>query len=407
MVKSKKYLIFNLCINTVGGSQFYVLNKARYMESLGYETYIFSCHDREIVIPGLRKYKGLIIDSLEYYPSYFNRKKQEAVINRVLRLADITSHDDVVIESTRGSLSVWAEMVAERCNGKHYFFSISEKNEVFPSIVPFFEFKHSRGELFTISAKTFLGLYAQSSIIKENDIPVLSASMGELVADYPCEIIDKMPLCDRSICIIGRLAKSYMPCAAQGVGAFCRTHPETSFCVAVIGDVNGENASKSIEVIRSALGDMPNVTLVVTGALTPLPQKMFSNFDLFIGGAGCATLPYRNGSLTLGMSVIDGKALGLMGYDVTTTFTTESPNRDMVSILEDALFTRKYIKKAFTPTKPSTSPFGLLDKHIEKYGESTQEKAHYPARRIRAPLKKWIGYIVLRLKAAITQRTNK
>lgn len=392
----KKYVMFTLAITGIGGGQIYVSNKLKYMSSLGYETYVFSACQGDIQINYLKSIKSSIDTRLILYPSGFSFREANSIVDALVEFIHYTECDDVLLESTCVNLSLWAELMAEKCNAKHFLFSISESNEIFPASVDYFEFKYKRRELFTINENTFLRLYNKSTFIYKGSIPVLSACLGEPVEDYHCPKLDEVDKKDITICILGRLSKRYMEIAARELAVFCQKNSGLSFNVLVVGGVQSQGDLEAIEKIRQYFRTIHNVYLYETGALSPLPERLFEICDLFIGGAGCATLPYRKGKLTLGMSVIDGNALGLMGYHIIQTFNLCGVSADMQGLLYDALISKDYLKMRYTPFSVAWQNIGSLDDHIKEYGKSSEKNEYYPTLKIKFPIKKRLGMFLIR-----------
>ena len=391
----KKYVVFTLSIVGVGGGQLYVSNKLKYMEESGYETYVFSALSGEILVSYLKETKGIIDNRFNHYPSEFPKKRVSAILDQIVRILNYSENDEMLVESTCINLSLWAELLAQKCNAKHILFSISEKNEVFPGNVDYYVFKYKRRELFTINSNTFSELYKKSSMVSEGTIPVLVAYLGIPVENYECRAIDEIDKKDRTICILGRISKKYVEIAARELAHFCSAHASLTFNIIVVGGVQSKTDEEIINNIYSYYADVNNATLYYPGGLSPLPEKLFEICDLFIGGAGCAILPYRKGKLTLGMSVIDGNALGLMGYDTSSTFIPAQGNISIQQFFSDALIDYKYKAMNFTPAEYSFSSEEIFDSHIREFNKSLNDKEYFSTFDIKLPIKKRIGAILL------------
>ena len=71
---SKKYIMLTNAIVNLGGGQIYCNNKYKYLNSIGFETFIFSTHGGDLFVKNLEKFLPLIIDELDFYPITFNKK---------------------------------------------------------------------------------------------------------------------------------------------------------------------------------------------------------------------------------------------------------------------------------------------------------------------------------------------
>jgi len=348
----KKYIIINYGIIGIGGGQLYTKNKARFMEDKGYEVYVLYCHNYlDISIEYLKKFENGHFPELELNLACLSQRRIDKSIDKMLKHINYNDGDEVTIESNALDLSSWGEVLAERVKGKHIIFSVSEKNRIDESNLKYTEFKYMRSELATINERTFSNLYEKSNIVPNSGVKKLTAFLGDPVEEYDAPEIDNLNLKDKNICIIGRMFKPYVIYSCKKLSDYVIKYPEIQFSLTLLGMKDEE----VILQVVNLMADCNNTTVNFVDSLSPIPKKVFSMFDLIIGGAGCASLPYRQGSLTLCMDVHTDKALGLMGYDLTKALDGNPCPKEFEDYMDDALFTKDYKNRKFIapdyPTK--------------------------------------------------------
>ncbi len=387
----KKYLFLSTTIGALGGGQLYVANKVKYLEKLGYKVFVFTYYKELIVIPSLTKYQKLIIPELEFIPQIYFKKKVSHIVNKILEKIDFYFTDDVIIESNRLDMSLWGELVARNTNGKHFIFSISERNIVKPYLLTYLEFKYSRSEIATINPDYFKELYNLSHKISYGSIPKFIAYMGEQTLEYHLPALDNIRLFDKNVCLIGRDSKAYMEYACLQLSKFAMNHPETKFSITIISSLNAKKRFGKFFINHK------NIELNFLGELYPIPLSVFKMFDLYIAGAGSAFLAYSKNALTLSINVQKDEPIGLMGYEKIPSHCGIDGGLDIQLILEDVLYIKKYQNYKFTPS-PVVYSSSVYDKHIELLKKSSMYKEFYRIQDIKLPIKAYISIILRKLR---------
>lgn len=369
----KKYVIINSGIDGIGGGQIYTKNKGQYLEEKGYDVFVIHYHnDKDISIRYLEKFENGYFSELELNFLCVPKKRIKKCIDKMLEYINYNVGDEVIVESNALGLSLWGEELAKRVNGKHIIFSVSEKNVVDQSNLKYTEFKFLRGELATINVQTFSDLYIKSKVVPECGVKKLIAYLGDPVEEYVCPEIDNLELKDKNICIIGRMFKSYVMFSSKKISEYVGRYPENSFSLTIIG-MKDEGV---ISQIKNLFAKHNNVTVNFIDSLSPIPKKVFSMFDLIIGSSGCASLPYRQGALTLCIDIHEDRALGFMGYDVVKSLGENPDAKDFHEYLDEALFTKEYVNREYTeasyPTKEE-----CFAAHDEFFGKSESTKEYF------------------------------
>ncbi|MBE5754584.1 MAG: glycosyltransferase family 4 protein [Clostridiales bacterium] len=377
----RKYIFLSTVVSGIGGGQIYAKNKAKYLLNKGYEVLAISYHgDKNENIDFLKQY---VFAEIEHLPSAYSVSKQRKIIDKIIFCIHPNSNDEIVIESNNMLCALWAEMIAERLKCKHIIFSISERNAVNDDMAKFLEFKFNRGELATIAPRTFSELFEKSSVVKNETIPVMNAFLGDNIADYYDERLDLIQKKEFNFCIIGRAGKSYVKFACEQIVEYCKKHPQMSFSLGLVSKF--EDEKETLEMNRK-FTQVKNLTVYQLGYFSPMPKKLFSIFDLYIGGAGCASLCYRQKCLTLALDMSDSMPLGLMGYDVLKTSDYALKGITYENCFDSVIFTKEYQQKEYIPAirRTSEEAFAVHDAFLNA---SVNDKYYFKVSNIKASIK--------------------
>src|SRR5690554_6200204 len=119
----KSYIFLTSNLHVVGGQQLYVTSKAKWLKNNGYRVNIIAAAKGKIYINDLKQYKDNIIEELSIIPHWFNNRKRNSIIEKIIGIIG-EINDDIIIESNSQNLSVWGEIIAKILNAKHLFFSL-------------------------------------------------------------------------------------------------------------------------------------------------------------------------------------------------------------------------------------------------------------------------------------------
>lgn len=328
----KKYVFICLTSEGYGGAQLYINYKERFLESLGFSTYIVSCCAEKGKPNINHDISSIIIKKIAINPKLLTRISQKRIINKIRRFISYSLEDEIIIESLSFPFALWGELIASNLNCKSIIYSISESNKINSSILPFVEFKTQRGEVACIDPRFIYGLYEKSLVVNPGMVLKLEAYIGDVTLDYSPEVLNKIVYREKNILVFGRLEKQYVIEAAREISLFCSRIADHSFSVLFIGDSPNRQSKKRIEAYFERL---PNVSLIMLGGINPVPRSLFKRFDVIIAGSGCASTSFRNGGVTIAMDVKDnGLPLGLMGYDTVSTFKRDNPGYVRLTLQE-------------------------------------------------------------------------
>ena len=161
----KYYIFFPPNIHIIGGGQLYVLGKAKWLEKHGWKVFMFFAGDPygECEIPAMQEYvSGCGFSELDRISYKCKEKLREQALQKmvdILRI-DETVENEIVIESTICIFASWAELLAERIHGRHFFTMIEEEyrghyppyESWYEDNLDFFYFKYLRKEIIVDSS---------------------------------------------------------------------------------------------------------------------------------------------------------------------------------------------------------------------------------------------------------------
>ena len=154
----KHYIIFTVDIHPIGGTELLSAGKAKYLEQNDWKVTIFftGASSGECEVPYLTKYVSscAFAEMWEYRPYKVSKSFRDSILDRMIQVLriDSTIENEILIESHDDFVAYWAELLAERIHGRHFYITTNEYfrtlgNE-FEDNLDFFYFKYQRRELF-------------------------------------------------------------------------------------------------------------------------------------------------------------------------------------------------------------------------------------------------------------------
>lgn len=334
------FIMLTGTIARMGGAQMYVNNKASFMKKNGYQVFVFSGLLAPVLINGLKQYENTIIPELEKFPIVLPKREINNVLKRILCVIGNTKGSNVIIESNEAHMSIWAEMLAEKINARHYAFLLDESFSVDPGYIPFLKYKFDRNELLFIS-KDSPKLLFEKYYNTEPVEPVLSAFCSNVVEDVADRRFDEIDYGQYDIvtCHIGRLNKIYVPNVITGLKLFSQKHLDKKLAFIFIGDQPKDFIPDMNLVIKDELSVLENVDVYNMGYVYPIPESMFKHLTVNISTAGSARVSAVRDVLTINMDAKDGQPIGVFGYTTNNNLYRENePIIPLAELLEDVCF---------------------------------------------------------------------
>lgn len=308
------YVFITSDIYEMGGLQFYVSNKAKWLREHGYQTIVFSANlpNKECQIKGLEMYSQFAIWPLMYRPYTLSpilvKETLKYMLNDVKKKLD---DGEIIIESHYAIGACWGELLAQNIHAKNFVFMLGEiyESDVYFEINEFLKWKYTRHALAGNHISTIRKVLHDNSIPEDEEYHLMPYEGNELV-DIKCPVIDELEKCDFRIGLLSRMEKGYVKYIFQAIHQFSVSHPDEKIQFVAVGEIGSNNGLLDI------LKDVDNVSLITTGDLTPIPKVFADKIDIAIAGSGCAYLLAQAGAPVIVSEASAYYAMGIYGYDV-------------------------------------------------------------------------------------------
>lgn len=363
----KHYVFFARTIKNVGGAQLYIKAKAQWLIEQGWNVIIIYCQDGEPYIFDFQKYRSLYVADLCKAAYKYLSLKRKRIVRQIVEFLKF-QQGDIVFESHSLALASWAELIAQmKGNVRHIAFLLDERIHVPLQMLDYFRFKYARHELFGITEKSIELFFEGTQTELSYGSPKLSATG---VTDC---VSDNMPpfklsmLRGTIIGVVGRLEKPYVKEYAKSLKRYFILHNNTCFTLIFVG-----GAPKGSEIpaqLETLFLNCPNVKLVITGYLFPIPRVLVRRFDICLAGAGAANAIKREGVATLVLDPRDLMPNGILGVTTQDSLFSDKEKKPIDWWLDEVLTHKERYSQPPTSLNYDFSP------HMEiiKNGEGTCE----------------------------------
>lgn len=314
-----KYVFIAMSIAGIGGGQQYMSNKIRYLTDKGYEVYVFSGKMGKIAVENLKPYQKYIIPELFYSPDVFTQKRREKILCKMIEALSHADDDKVIVECNSIENSKWGEMLAERLRCKSVIFNLQEKHNYSKSEREFLQYKLNRRELLGIN-KYSIGIMLKSPSFECQQHMVFKPMCSNSVQDCD-DNVSKLfsPDIDIRIASIGRTDKAYVVPFFKSFVEYVSLHNDKMFELVFIGAATKKLKNRIINIAQK----VSNLHLCFTGALYPIPRRIFSLIDLFISASGSATTSFNEKRPTVRIHPSTAQVCGIMGYNYFNGINTQ------------------------------------------------------------------------------------
>ena len=377
----KKYIIITPSISRYGGSKLYTKNKKEFMQSQGWEVYVFSAWNTDIRIPGLEPYENMgfpeIVKPICLYSKRF-------VQSKLSYMADIVGEfEECVIETHEVASTTWGEMLAEKLKAKHLMYLLAEnvKSEA-RRFRELGKFKLDRGEFRSSHAETIMRFFEEGQYTLEQSRQynlkcLLNIGLED---DRPSAFEDDIDSSKLVIGVFSRLDKKCIPNTFQELKKFFQNHAQIQGQVVVIG--NGDNYTE--KDIREAFAGVTNVEFVFTGNLTPVPTGLIHKIDLAFSLAGCATLLRQCHCVTVTIDATDYGVIGLFGINTEkNTYRAQEPFQSIESFLDENWQKIPQLKELMKQDKFIPADVNeIYQAHLDFIYLSDQEKKYFASKKM-------------------------
>lgn len=390
----KIYVIFTADICMTGGMQCWVAGKAKSLEQLGWEVHIFFSSigkKKKAIISSLDKYVGGRVVELHHTPTFYPRIIQERIIKKLLQSIGETTPEDTIYIESQDENAMWAEIIASRLKGKHFFFICNEKFRKpyhnYEDHMDFYDFKHRRremaGEVDDELQRFFDGI---KTVSPEERYTFLLDE--DPIQETDNDKVNQLRRYDWNICYIGRALKEYVPNIYSGVAAFSKKHPEKTIQFIILGDAKDRKL-----LIDSTLKGIDNLTITELGNVVPIPKSLFPKIDVAIAGSGSARCAVYEGVPTILASPASHLSSGLLGYDTKDFLDCEQGEGVIVDSFDNQL-ERVLVDKVQNKLKfdfiPKDDPMNCTLQNLKLFEDSEQSLEYFSEDSLRQ--EKYINY---------------
>lgn len=374
--------------NVVAGGPIYHRNKLKYLEERGWRTVVISIGKAfNVRINGLEKYEGTGVSFLHYLPGEFSKSQFERKLD-VLQSFIPSDASDIIIETGTCFSAYWGEALAARLKAKHCFWFIDEHfDSINKDNIGFYKFKYDRGELACIDKNAMYRLFKPYYDIPLEKCFSLDFECSNVVEDINHPFTTLIPKCDYNIGMIGRLEKGFVPVIIDGVKEFANQNSDKTIALVLFG---GAFVATTVEEIKNNVSDVPNINLLISDYIFPLPLKALQKCDIFFSGAGSSWVTSRLLIPTVRMDVASFEPVGFIVDSDQCLLEKALMGNKVIDYLNQA-----FIQKAIPQIKaPAESPLDMwktvctaFDKHMELLAKSDKKNDYYNVRCFPLPLK--------------------
>lgn len=371
----KKYVIFTGTVSGMGGGQMYTYNKQKYVQEMGYSPWIFVNRSDKLWITGFDESHIFTYEALSILPYLFSEKQVEKQVKLLLSNIQYSTDDEVVVESHTPIMALWAEIFAQKCDGRHLAFMIDEKYQIPHNYIDFFDFKLKRKELAGNAQSTVARIFEGYKEIVDSADYQLSPTCNNVVDDVHNSVVDALDKNTLTIACIGRLDKPYVPDLLEEFMKFAAEHKNERIQYVFIG---GSDDKRKHRKIVQAFRGFKNVNCVVTGYLFPIPETLFEKVDIFIGAAGSASISWKYDVPTIALDINDYKPIGVLGYTAYKTLYREKEAEFSVSELLDLIIYHDYLQNMeYRKSKSPSDYHDVFLTHMEYISKFPAKKEYF------------------------------
>lgn len=337
----KKYVFLTPTIASMGGAQMYIRNRALDVQEKGWKVDIITAQKGKVYIPELREY-DFCIPELEFCYYLFSKKKRNYIIDIICKRILDAEYDEIVIESTCLSESTWAEVIAQRCNARHFAYLLQEDNTLISKIdQDFINFKFQRRELASITDQSAYDMFSNFSPItmEESAGCHLPAYCNNVEEDIDSEWLYKIKSnhFDYLVGCLSRLNKPFIIPALNQFEKYVRAHQNKRYLLVMIG--GAPESSHFEKNIRRKFRHVNNVDLLITGYMFPISTRLLNTFDAFFTSAGSSWVCMRSGIPTISFDGNDFMPIGVLGRTTNHSLFRgdNEPPLDFASLMDEIL----------------------------------------------------------------------
>lgn len=306
----KTYIVICGFADVVAGGPIYYANKVRYMEQLGWRVIVIPTNKGEkVLVRGMEKFLGPYVPFILDNPNEYNRKQRERLVDYLESFVP-KDRGKTIIETGTDYTNYWGEALAERIHAKHIVIFLDEQNSrVTERVIDFYKYKYDRHELACITKPVMQNLFKDYMALDLNECFALRCTCTNVLDDYEHKINSLIPKSDYNIGYIGRLEKPFFSIIVDEFINFCKKNGEKKITVVFFG---GAFEQKTVDALEYKFKLLRNVQIFITGYLFPLPIAALRKMDVFVSGAGSASVAAKAGVLSIHIDMLSFQPSGIM-----------------------------------------------------------------------------------------------
>ena len=331
-----KYVFVQSSICRMGGSQQYLYGKINFLKKLGWDIKVIVGHTGEAIMKTLIQYENYV-PGIVYSTCYFNKRSQQKIINEAIAIIDPQPDDNIYIESSTASTSLWCEMIAKKLNCRHVSFDFEEVfTNLTKSQLVYHDFKHKRRELCGITPQALPLMFKGYKEVSEKEAYSYRAMCSNPIDDVTNEhynlLAEKLRSYDLVIGTIGRAEKPFLIPTLKGIREYINENPNVKFAVLFIG---GAQQIKYEEEAATVFDNVKNADFYCTGRIFPIPRILAETCAAFVSSSGSASATARINIPTVSISPSTFRANGILNY--TTRFSAV-PDQEVNLTIKSQLY---------------------------------------------------------------------
>ncbi len=377
----RKYVFLTFAVAGIGGTQIFVRNKLLFLQRQGRQVTVITTEPgryEDICVEELRPFFPMITPELIRNPYLCSRKFRETLLCRLESFIAPEAGDEITIESNFMAVTLWGELLARRLKARHLIYLIQEDYHLpFPKWLRFFAFKYRRGELAANTPRALPKLFEGFMEIPSDRNGALAAPCSNVIEDCDSRFEALIGGADYYIGSLGRINKPFVPKMVADVVGYVRKHPDKQFQLVFFG---GSPEPDDVDAVSAQTAEIPNLHLLVTGAIFPVPKRLIEKMDVFLSSAGAAKSSADLGIPTIVIDANDFEPIGVVHH------TTEDlvhrnpslPHKTTVSLLDEILFEKKYPRQAPRIQDQGPEMEKIFGEHMAYFSRAVPESAYYP-----------------------------
>lgn len=347
----KKYILFG-AVTGIGGWQLYIDARYTYLTDIGIEVYVFDgikSSKQKIKLDELKNGKVKRIRELSESPQVYSKKQIISIVQSILGFINYEENDEIFIESTSITYSLWGELVAESTRGTNYCYLLhSHIENIQREVQDFFWQKYKNNLLAGMATNTLPELFSEYKDIPSSDNVWIAASWKDPLCkekNYRTDATKIVKAHKENRLVIGyfgTLNKPHFIKLCDFMATFCGENSNYKFLFVSVGsskDGYSETYQKQLE------NTCTNCGIINIEEMYPVPDDLFKQMDVCIASWGCARVAARSNRKTIMLvNDVDITPHGIMGITIKKEPYNDEPKckESLAQLLHELLFTNKY-----------------------------------------------------------------